>query len=407
MYAPAVGTPAAVAAPAGNPRFPLFDGLRALAVFAVVLFHTNEIAGSQSGWRGAILDQPFGVTIFFVISGFLLYRPFVAARLGKAPGLGTRDYAKRRVLRILPAYWLALTALAIYPGLSGLFGPKSWVYYAFGQDYSADTLLNGDAPAWSLGTEVVFYALLPLYALILALPRLRRSPRTVIVAEAVVLGSLAALAVVFGHSFGPADSFLSRTIVGTFDWFAIGMGLAVASVVLAESTTRHRLVSLVERRPTLLWLAAAATWAVCAAWTRTHPQGARDIYASRLVNVLFALMALFIVLPAVFGDNRSGVPRRILSARVVAWAGLVSYGIFLWHFPIIVKLSQIGGSLGVESWTPGATLALGFAGTAIAVCCAALSYYVLERPVLRLKRLKDRPDLERPPRAPGPEPRAR
>jgi peptidoglycan/LPS O-acetylase OafA/YrhL len=354
---------------------------------SVLVFHTNAIVGYHSGWRGAVLDQKFGVTVFFVVSGFLLYRPFVAARLGHARPLRIGGYAKRRVLRILPAYLLAVTVLAIYPGLPGVFGPHWWVYYGFAQDYSANTVFKGLAPAWTLGTEVVFYALLPLYALALGLPWLNRSRRAVIRAEAVVLGSLAVLAVVFGHSFGASSSYLSRTVVGTFDWFALGMGLAVASAVLAGTAARLRLVSFVVRRPSLCWLAAAAIWAVSAGLARTHPHNPRyDLYSGRLFHLLYGLIALFIVLPAVFGDDQGGLPRRILRARPVVWIGLVSYGIFLWHFPIIIKLSQIGsGSLGVGAWTLGPTVLLGLACAAVTIACAALSYYALERPALLLK----------------------
>jgi peptidoglycan/LPS O-acetylase OafA/YrhL len=379
-----------------DPRFPLFDGLRALAVLSVLVFHTNEIAGSHTGWRAAILDQPFGVTIFFVVSGFLLYRPFVAARLGDGRRLPFRDYARRRVLRIVPAYWLALTLLAIYPGLPGVFGSRWWVYYGFGQDYSADTVYNGLAPAWSLGTEVVFYAVLPLYALGLGLPWLCTNRPTIVVAETFILGLLAALAVGLGHSFAARNSYLSRTLVGTFDWFALGMGLAVASAVLANGSHRPRVVSFVERRPSVCWLAAAGVWAVCAVWTRVEPPDpGYDIYAGRLSNVLFGLLALLVVLPAVFGDHRNGLPRRILALPTIAWLGLVSYGIFLWHFPIVLELEQTGSRLGVDRWSLGSTALLGSIALAVTIVCAAFSYYALERYALRAKA---RPIRLSPPR---------
>ena len=149
----------AVAPPPGNPRFPLFDSLRAIAALSVVAFHVtaiSQVSGTPQpgGWSGDLLRQlAGGVTVFFLISGFLLYRPFVVARLGGRP-LRARDFARRRILRIVPAYWVALTALAIYPGLTGVFTSHWWVYYGYLQVYSAGTIDKGLPPAWSLCTEV-------------------------------------------------------------------------------------------------------------------------------------------------------------------------------------------------------------------------------------------------------------
>ena len=98
------------------------------------------------------LAQPIaGVTVFFVISGFLLYRPFVrrAARRGE-PAPDTRAYAWRRFLRIVPAYWLALTVIAIWLSLDTVFDP-AWhipVFYGFAQIYVHPLELDG------LGTGV-------------------------------------------------------------------------------------------------------------------------------------------------------------------------------------------------------------------------------------------------------------
>src|SRR5436190_22125275 len=90
-----------VAPPPGNPRFPLVDSLRAIAALAVLVTHTAFLSGanefSSYGRYTARLDV--GVTVFFVITGFLLYRPFVRARIDGGRGPRVRDYARRRVLR--------------------------------------------------------------------------------------------------------------------------------------------------------------------------------------------------------------------------------------------------------------------------------------------------------------------
>src|SRR3954471_25084362 len=181
----------AVAPPPGNPRFPLFDGLRAIAAFSVLLYHTSAYSGahSQSAAGTVLARLNIGVVIFFVISGFLLYRPFVAARMDARPGPGTVKYARRRFLRIVPAYWVALTILAFYPGVGGLWSDFWPILYGFGQVYSVDTVLDGIGPAWTLCTEVVFYALLPVYAFVVA--RLLRSRPGAVRIELILLGILA------------------------------------------------------------------------------------------------------------------------------------------------------------------------------------------------------------------------
>src|SRR5439155_7118876 len=133
-----------------------------------------------------------GVTVFFLISGFLLYRPFVAARAGRGPAPSWGKFWRRRGLRIVPAYWVALTALAIFPGLVGVFTGDWWIYYGFLQQWQRSTIINGIPPAWTLGTELCFYAMLPLYAALMV--RLeRRAPG----GEIGVLAALSAGAIAF------------------------------------------------------------------------------------------------------------------------------------------------------------------------------------------------------------------
>src|SRR5215212_6043566 len=98
-------------------RFPLFDSLRAIAALSVVAFHAAFFAGmftSESPLRPYLVRMDVGVSVFFLISGFLLYRPFVRARLGGEGTPHVGGYAWRRFLRIVPAYWVALTIVALW-----------------------------------------------------------------------------------------------------------------------------------------------------------------------------------------------------------------------------------------------------------------------------------------------------
>jgi peptidoglycan/LPS O-acetylase OafA/YrhL len=97
---------------AGRPRhFPCFDGLRAIAAVSVVVIHTSFVSGltTRSGVGIYTARLEIGVAVFFLISGFLLYRPFAAAHVAGLPSPVLGRFWVRRLLRIVPAYWLALT----------------------------------------------------------------------------------------------------------------------------------------------------------------------------------------------------------------------------------------------------------------------------------------------------------
>ena len=101
--------------------------------------------------------------------------------------------------------------------------------------------------------------------------------------------------------------------------------------------------------------------------------------------VLYAVVAALFIAPAIFGGTTahpSGWPRRLLASRVLAWLGLVSYGIFLYHGPLVLWLSEQEA----DQWLPGSGyLSLAAIAVAMGIASAAASYYLVERPMLRLK----------------------
>jgi len=97
-------------------------------------------------------------------------------------------------------------------------------------------------------------------------------------------------------------------------------------------------------------------------------------------HVLQAIFALALILPAVFGNPERGAVRRLLGNRILLWVGLVSYGLYLWHAAIIAKLARLGA---LDAFSPVAFLALALA---LSLLIAAVSFYAIERPALRLSR---------------------
>lgn len=400
MSVAAPRTPDAVAPPPGHPRFPYFDSLRAIAAISVLLVHASLFTGplqSDHWWRGLIAHLDIGVTIFFLISGFLLYRPMVAARQVGAPRTALSLYARRRFLRIAPAYWFALTVLTIFAGLHGAFSGNWWVYYGLFQDYpvytptggcATDLFRCGIAPTWSLAVEVGFYIVLPFFALGMAWLTSRLRVIHWLFVELVVLALLAAVSFWIQNDQAATDLhvWLFFSPLGRAWWFALGMVLAVLSVRVQERGSAPRPLRWIGEHPTLCWVVALSLYAL-AALVLIDPV---PTLAGRVVTraqyltqyFLFGVIALFLLLPAVFGDNHSGLPRRVLGHPVIAWLGLISYGIFLWHFPILEALLHGG----IVNWWPAHAYLVTAATTfAITIVCASISYYALERPLMRLK----------------------
>src|SRR5690349_15606031 len=148
------------------PRLPALDALRAAGAAAVVGVHVGFATGWGAGpWGGLVVRLDVGVAVFFVLSGFVLFRPFAWAHAHGARRPHTGRYLWRRALRILPAYWLTVAVcLLVLPGNAGASGGE-WLRFAtltqfYGRGHFHDALGH----TWSLTVEVVFYLLLPLLA---------------------------------------------------------------------------------------------------------------------------------------------------------------------------------------------------------------------------------------------------
>lgn len=356
-----------------------FDGLRAIAALAVLVTHASFTAGANvNHWAGAYFARlDVGVSIFFCISGFLLYRPYVlSARRGSEP-LRFLAFMRRRVLRIFPAYWLALTVVVFVLGQATIesFG-EAVAYYGLLQIYDSDLINGGIGQAWSLCTEISFYLFIPAYAAILRRGRGRLGP------EVTGLAALAAIAFVWKlvvlESGGSAH--LLTWLPAYLDLFALGMLLAVVSV-----WTAHRAFDVFEAvlgRAWVSWSLAALSFFVVSTQIGL-PRGFEEVSVAQAFgrHLLYGVTGFFLIAPAVFGTSRRGGIRWVLESRPMVVLGLISYGIYLWHKAVIAEVrkhfdmpmfdSDLSQLLG---WTLVVTMAV-----------AAVSYVVVERPALRFK----------------------
>jgi peptidoglycan/LPS O-acetylase OafA/YrhL len=389
MAAPPSTAPATGGGAPTNPRFELFDSLRAIAALSVFFFHAgNHSKVNVATWYGAFTSKlNLGVTLFFLISGFLLYRPHVVQMLGgpRAPSL--RDYALRRAFRIFPAYWVALTLLALWPGLPGVFTKDWWVYYGLLQSYSLPWLMRGIAAAWSLSVEIAFYAFLPLFGWAISSAGRPLGPRGRMSIQLLALVALGAGGLVFRTAAYTEDQIdLFNTFPAYGCSFAAGMALAAASAWVERREHEFRATRLVVAHPGLCWAGAAALFLVASlSGLLPRPLSRVPMSAVELTaeTVLYTSIAFLVMLPAVFGEHAGGLPRRLLRSRVLAWIGKISYGLFLWHSPLlrVVRVRYL------RDLPPGpAFVSLTLWILPLALFLGWLSWHLVELPALRAAR---------------------
>ena len=398
-----------------DPRFPNFNGLRAIAALAVVLTHLADTGGANApnilGVFFARMDG--GVAIFFVISGVLLYRPFARAHLLDEARPRLVPYLWRRGLRIYPAYWFAMTVVVYVLGVTQIPSLKNFLL-----DYSLLHIYSPHQPdvfaplvqSWTLATEVAFYLLLPLWSVVMARfvrgePRVR--VRTELVGLAVLIGiSTAWKAFVLGVGLSdPRIGQLKLWLPWWLDLFAVGMGIAVLSVAvlhLGRPTPRW-----IDRRraPMACWIGALGTfWWVAAGAGLGRTTAA--IPLSRLwgQHYLYGATAILLVLPAVFGSQDRAANRIhwFLQTRVMVFLGSISYGIYLWHEGWIdrylnwtdLAFRGVYFSDTPLAWHTNQVISIpwfvfGAAVLALTVASASVSWFGLERPLTSLKHRFD------------------
>jgi peptidoglycan/LPS O-acetylase OafA/YrhL len=378
---PARAAPSVAPRPGGDERFALLDGARAVAAIAVVGVHVSFATGitfhSRFGDQLARLDV--GVSIFFVLSGFLLYRPFVAARLDGRPGPALGPFLLRRAGRIFPAYWAALTVVLLVRDVPvGLEEGVLW--YSLTHVWDPDHVIGPVGQSWTLCTEVAFYLFLPVWAALV-----RRLRGDVVGTELAALVALWAVGWSYRAWAAPQErsGVYETWLPGWFDHFAVGMAIAVLHVRQQRDGSPAPLG--LDRRwaPAACWLGAlAAFWAVSEPLgldLSLDPQGFGKTLG---MHALYCAVAVGVLLPAAFGPIRNGDGLgRVLANPVVASLGVVSYGIYLWHQFMLDRVRAWDG-LGPQQFGPSPVPTF-LAVLAMAIVAATASWFLLERRVLR------------------------
>lgn len=349
------------------PHLPALDGLRGLAVAAVVVYHLTP---------GTLPGGFLGVDVFFVLSGFLITSLLLSER-ERNGRVSLRTFYLRRLRRLVPALLLVLTALATYAafvadaaelarlrshGLASLAWVANWQFIV--DDTSYTEVLTGASPLrhmWSLAIEEQFYVVFPLLVIVLGVVTAwRGSLRPVLIAVAAV-GAVAS-AVWMAVVYDPAGG-IERAYFGT-DSHAHGLliGVVLGALLLGRPPTEGR-------GARVLSIAAVPAAAVVLGAFVLAAESAPWMYRGGFFAVGLAVAVV------IAASQRAGWLRVALSWRPLVGLGLISYGVYLWHWPIIVLVT--------EQRVDVSGAALGVLQLALTVACALASYRLVEVPIRR------------------------
>ena len=353
------------------PHVRALDGLRGVAVAGVLLFHGDHLKGGY-----------LGVDLFFVLSGYLITSLLLAEwrRSDSETGRGRialGAFWARRARRLLPALALLILGVGLYcavfasptelgrirdDALATIGYVANWRAIFAEQSYF--DLFNTPSPlqhTWSLAIEEQFYVFWPLIFVGLVAWWKRRTPAAVL-ATAIVLGTASALLAI--GLYDKADP--NRVYYGTDTRaFALFSGIAIAAIVAIWGHTKDRVLRVaLEVTAATGGLVLAVMWVVL------------DAKAPRLYQGGFALagIAATLVIAAVVHPQRGPIGW-ILSLAPLCWLGLISYGLYLWHWPVDVVLDA--DRTGLTGW-PLFALRSG-----VALAIAVASYYLVELPIRR------------------------
>lgn len=347
-------------------HLPALDGLRAVAVCAVIAYHL------QFSWaRGGYL----GVDVFFVLSGFLI-TSLLTEEVAANSRISLSAFWIRRARRLLPALVLVLGAIVLFSAVgnsalnkstlpgdvwSTLFYFANWHFIAGHNSYFAQFLVPSPLEhAWSLAIEEQFYVLWPLIVALLVRVGRGAWRRVAMGATvALVLFSVADMALI---TRGGGD--LTRGYFGTD---SRAFELMIGALLALWLGNARSVIAPKRWYPPGGWLALAGLL-TCFGFLGGPPRWMFDggfLGVSILTAIILANIAL----------EESGVLGSVLSVQPLRWIGRISYGLYLWHWPVFVLLST--ATTGLSSWQVDVLRIV------ITLAAATASFYLVEEPIRR------------------------
>lgn len=374
-------------------RLDALTGLRGVGMVLIVISHTSFQSGAKlNGPFAPILARmDLGVALFFVLSGFFLYRAYAVALLEGRPLPSTRRFLVNRAVRILPAYWLmVIAASAVLSSnhdarLGDLLRQFTLTRIYVG---GSGGFFDGTVQTWSLDTIITFYLVLPLLAWLVSLSLTGAGPQQILRRQVVVIGLCVIASPVFTAAW--AAGWIDRPLAhhwlpAYLGWFGAGMALAVASAALSTGAAGpvSRAAADAASVPGTVYLAAATVLAIAA--TPVAGPGGLDLgtgFQQVARIALLGIVAGLVVLPPAL-DQAPGHPLlRALGSRPMRWLGDISYGVFLYHLLALLVIYRL---LDLRPFT-GHFWTITLATLAVTIPLAWLSYRYVESPLSRLVR---------------------
>jgi peptidoglycan/LPS O-acetylase OafA/YrhL len=326
--------------------------------------------------------------LFFVLSGYFIGAPYIRALLAGDALPNAGRYARRRIARILPAYWIALVALLLLVRPAGATWVSVMAHAAMVHSEIPGLAMQLYPIAWTLGVEAVFYVMVPLVAAAIARAYRRPVPARHLMIMVLAVWAGSTCVTLMGTQLGLTKSWpglFDRTLLGTIGYFWPGFIVAIVRFRwpgLVQAPDARGTSAGPRRVPwgpallilgTVIWITSALVSLAPSA--QFHPDMLAGETVAQMGTVATgALLAVAVFTPATLG----------LASRLLAPLGLVSYGLYLWHWIVIQVLLRAGFHLHangneVLTWLASCVLVL-----CLTLPIATASWFLVERPMTRL-----------------------
>lgn len=366
-----------------------FEGLRAVAAFSVLVTHAAVSATGNGGRFGSVWSRlDVGVTVFFVISGFLLWRPFAQSLLSGESLPDPKRYLRHRFLRIMPAYWLVLIISYFLYSTDGQVSLGDFArHFTLTHIYTPGPLIRSPMPqSWSLANELSFYLFLPLLAWAMSkIPAGSAKAR-----ERLMWGALAALvvgaqlfrvAIVLGDFSVPAQVALKAWLPNHLDTYAVGMAAAVFSV-RPRAATDAPATTLLHRIPG--WLPAGVGVVAFGVITQLGLPTKVLVFSGRgefVLHLGYTFVAACLCASVIAAVTQGNWFADALGSRPGRLLGRISYGVFLWQILVIGRYLDRHPDLRFLLSLPRTLLFV----VPITIVLAIITWHLVERPALSFK----------------------
>ena len=369
------------------------DGLRGLAALAVFGVHLNQNVQFDMfigpvDVATLLANGERGVSVFFTLSGLLLSVLFWQAKADNQKLPDLKKYTVRRLARILPAYYVALTLLLYMDGLWRVPGAGADIalHYTFLFNFAEFSIFSINPVFWTIAVEMQFYLLLPLIFLLIRKLSVRKGVLLILtMAMAAYLLHFWLMRTVDAMVFWPSNPWLIwlrpngavlyHSLAGQLPLFLLGLVAGYLYLRIREKG--------IDLQKKFQWLCEIGVWGlfggalvlILTGWEEflQLPSGP---YGFPGVPLILALMILCIPF--------SRHAKRLLDSPPLRWLGLISYSLYLFHVPCLNLVYRYLSGQGIDisvQWGVFGAVSLG-----LSLLVATISYLLIEKPVMRLAR---------------------